>query len=671
MEESSSTPSRPKIFGPRLRSWWLALGVTLLMAFLSGLNFGQAVEHQVLDLWYRLRPAGPPPSDLLIVAIDEPSFQELKLPWPWPRRLQAQLVQRLAEAHARLIIFDVIFADATTPADDDALAQALKEAGNVILGETFDVVQDPRFSRRILVTPHQPLSQAAKGLGLTMVTPDADGVVRRFRTRLGGERALAAVALDLLRSSPAPALPLTGLINYVGPARSIDTVSFYQVIDAERPLPRERLKNRIVLVGRTLEASATPQSQADTFYTPYFGGGGQLMSGVEIHANIIHTLLTGTGGREVRGLRYVLLLGGISLLVSLLLGRWRPLGGLAVTLGVIFLIFLTSLGLFLQLHLWLPPVFLSGSLGLVYTGHVLGHYFMEAREKRWLRQAFARYVSPSVVETLSAHPERLELGGEEVEVTVLFADLEGFTHISETMSPQDLIRLLNEYFSPMTRIIMAHQGTLDKYIGDAIMALWGAPLALPDHAQRACRTALEMQAAMAELQGEWAKRGLPLLAARVGIHSGPVIAGNVGSRERFNYTVLGDTVNLASRLEGVNKVYGTRILLSQETWHRVKDDFWGREIDLVQVVGRVQPVALYELLGPLPAAGLPAWLKDYEAGRRAYLERRWEEASRAFEAVLACKPGDRPAQIFLERCRRFAAAPPPPEWQGVYVLPGK
>jgi adenylate cyclase len=671
MTDASPPTLLSRLFGPRLRSLYLALTVTVLMACLSSLNFGQAVEHQVLDLWYRLRPVTPLPPDLLIVAIDEPSFQELKLPWPWPRGLHARLVRRLAEAQARLIIFDVIFADPTAEAEDNVLAQAVKEAGNVILGETFEVVQDPRFSRRILISPHQPLSQAAKGLGLTMVTPDADGVVRRFRTHLGGRPSLAATALDRLRPESAPHSPRAGLINFQGPARSIETVSFYQVIDEERPLPPERLKDRLVLVGRTLEASATPQSQADTFYTPYFGGGGQLMSGVEIHANIIHTLLTGTSGREVGGLGFILLMGGILLPVSLLLGRWRPLPGLGLMVGLVACAFSASLLLFLRLHLWLPPVFLSGGLALVYTGQVLGHYLVEAREKRWLRQAFGRYVSPVVVATLSAHPDRLALGGEEVEVTVLFSDLEGFTHISENMSPQDLIRLLNEYFSPMTRIIMAHQGTLDKFIGDAIMALWGAPLPLADHALRACRAALAMQEAMGKLQGEWAKRGLPRLAARIGIHSGSVIAGNVGSRERFNYTVLGDTVNLASRLEGVNKIYGTRILLSQETYRRIKDELLTRELDMVQVVGRLQPVTLYELLGPFPADGIPSWLQDFQAGRLAYRERRWQEAARAFEAVLAHKPGDPPAQLFLERCRRFASAPPPPEWRGVFVLPVK
>jgi adenylate cyclase len=239
------------------------------------------------------------------------------------------------------------------------------------------------------------------------------------------------------------------------------------------------------------------------------------------------------------------------------------------------------------------------------------------------------------------------------------------------MSPHALIKLLNDYFSPMTQIIMANRGTLDKYIGDAIMALWGAPVPLPDHALRACQAALEMEKAMTELQNDWQMQGLPPLVARLGLHSGSVVAGNVGSRERFNYTVLGDTVNLASRLEGVNKVYGTRILLSDKTCQHVKDRLLVRELDLVQVKGRGRPVTVYELLGAYPPEGNYPWLEYFAAGLQAYRQQQWEEASQAFNEVLRLKPHDRPTQVFLGRCRFFAVAPPPSDWQGVFVLDAK
>lgn len=656
------------ILGPQGRSLGLGLLVSGLMVLLTLFPLGQALENQALDLCYRLRSIQAAPENLLVVAVDEPSFQELKYPWPWPRRLHAELIRRLAQNGARLIVFDIIFADATTAEDDQILTEAVKEAGNVVLGETIEVARDPRFTRQVLVAPLKSLKESARMVGLSMVTPDPDGVVRRFRVRLGGRDTLPAVVARLAEpGAPIPA-DLTGLINYVGPARSIATVSFYQVIDPVRPLPAEHIRGRVVLVGRMLEASATPQAQADAFYTPFFGGGGQLMAGVEIQANILHSLINGSWLRELPAPQKLALLVAFLLLASLVLGRLRPLAGLA--LAALALVFLTAvtLLLFILLRFWIPPVLLGAGLVLVYSGHVLGHYFVEAREKRWLRHAFDRYVSPAVVEIISENPERLELGGEEVEATVLFADLEGFSLLSETMPPKNLIRLLNEYFTPMTQIILAAEGTLDKYIGDAIMALWGAPVSTPDHALKACQAALEMQAAMARLQAEWLARGLPQLNARLGLHSGSVVAGNVGSRERFNYTVLGDTVNLAARLEGVNKIYGTRTLMSENTQRLVADSMLVREIDLVQVKGRAQPVAVYELLGTMPPEGIPFWVGLFGVGLELYRQRHWEEAYRTFEEVLRLRPDDPPSLVFQERCRIYTVSPPAHDWQGIFTL---
>jgi adenylate cyclase len=671
LENSRSPKLQRFLLNRQGRGLVLGLVVAVALVVLSLLPFGQFLENQTLDLYYRLRPAAPPPDNLLIVAIDEPSFQEVALPWPWPRRLHAELVRRLHAAGARLIMFDVIFAGATDPKDDKLFADAIREAGDVVLGQALEVTRDPRFTRRILITPYQPFQQAAKAEGLCTITPDADGVVRRFHLSLAGRETIPLAAFQVVRPGSSLTPTLSGLIDYAGPPRSLDTVSYYQVIDPERPLPSSRIKDRIVVVGNMLEASVTPQAQADAFYTPYFAKQGQLMSGVEIQGNILATLLKGSWGRELALWQWLALLLASILLASLVSVRLKPLGGLIFTAVCLLAMAAATFGLFVLARFWVPPFLICTGLVLVYTGNVLGHYFTEAREKRWLRQAFGRYVAPSVVESIIQHPDRLELGGEELETTVLFADLEGFTHFSEAMAPQALIKLLNDYFTPMTRIIMAHQGTLDKYIGDALMALWGAPVSLPDHALRACRAALEMEQAMAGLQATWQAQGLPLLVARFGLHTGPVVAGNVGSRERFDYTVLGDTVNLASRLEGVNKVYGTRILLSGETSQRVKDQLLVRELDLVQVKGRGQPVTIYELVGAAPAAGNAAWLTVFAEGLAAYRGRQWPEAARAFEEVLQLKPGDRPAQVFLKRCRAYAAAPPPLDWQGVFILESK
>jgi adenylate cyclase len=656
---------------PYGRAVGLGLLAFVLVTALSFLKLGQTLENLAYDLFYRVRPIQAAPPELLIVGIDEGSFQELQRSWPWPRRVHAQLLERLAAAGASCIVLDLLFADPSLPEDDEMLSTAIRKAGNVILIQTFEVTKDPLFFRRVLVHPLESLRQQAKEVGLSMVTPDADGVVRRFRVRLGDLPTLPFAVARSLRPQLAIPADLAGLINYVGPPRSIETISYYQVIDPQRPVPASRIRNRIVLVGRILEASVSPQGQADAFYTPYFAGTGQLMSGVEVQGNILHDLLTGAWLTEIPLTLRLPFCLVVAVLFGFLVARLSPWAGLGVWFASLFSLGGLSLYLFLKWNTWGPPVLLSGGLTLIYGGNVLIQYFHEAQEKRWLRQAFGRYVSPSLVEAITDRPEQLRLGGEEVEVTVLFADLAGFTPLSEEMAPHDLIRLLNEYFSPMTQIILAHQGTLDKFIGDAIMALWGAPVPLPEHARLACTAALKMQAAMRRLQKQWQAEGLPLLSARMGLHSGPVIAGNVGSRERFNYTVMGDTVNLTSRLEGVNKLYGTEILLSEVTCQYVAGAFLVRELDQVQVRGRAQPVTIYELLGPLSDAGPPPWLPLFLSGRAAYRQRDWPQASSYFERVLALKPEDPPAKLYLERCRFYLKQPPPSDWQGIFLLESK
>ena len=426
------------------------------------------------------------------------------------------------------------------------------------------------------------------------------------------------------------------------------------------------IQGKIILIGRIVGASPTPL--ADAFYTPFFAKNGKLMSGVEIHAQVINTLLNQNWGREL-GLFYRL---GLDLLILLLFGflvvRVSPFAAMGVLVGFILLIFGLSFYLFLRVNLWWPPVFLAGGLVVVYGGHIFAHYWIESREKRWLRQAFGQYVSDSLIEAIIASPESLQLGGEEVEATILFADLVGFSSMAETTAPKELIRLLNEYFSAMTEIILAHQGTVDKFIGDAIMAFWGAPLPLADHAMLACETALQMQAAMRPLQAAWESQGFPRIATRIGLHTGPVVAGNVGSKKRFNYTVMGDTVNLAARLEGANKFYGTEIMLSEATYRRLADTFLLRELDLVQVRGRAQPVTIYELISRMPPTGPPAWLKLFAAGRAAFMQGKIPEASARFSEILDLHCDDQPAKVFLKRCQKHLDKPRLSEWKGAFVL---
>ncbi len=665
MPSISDTHPMPHSFRRAALFGLLAFGLITLLGFLTS---GQNLENLALDLGYQLRPVEPPPPGLLIVGIDEASFQELRRPWPWPRRFHAELINRLAKAGARLIIFDVLFADPTDSEDDEIFAQAMRRAGNVILARTIETSEEPRFSRQMVVDPLKRFGQSAAGVALLMVTPDADGVVRRFRLHLGGLETLAALVIRRLR--PQSALPddFSGLIHYLGPPGSIETVSYYQLLDSDQPLPAAKIHDRIVLVGRLLETSFEPLAKIDAFYTPFFAGSRLHMSGVEIQGHIINTLLQGNWGRELSWPLRLVLYFFVLLPFSLLVTRLSPLSGSVALGGSVLLLGGTSFLLFRTQNLWVPPTLLSLGLLTIYVGSMVDYFFREVREKRWLRQAFSRYVSPSLVENIVSHPERLELGGEEVEVTVLFADIENFTAISEDMTPRELILILDEYFDTLTQIILDQQGTVDKYIGDALMCFWGAPLPMPDHAVRACRASLEIKVAIQDLQQSFRERGLPQLSVRLGINSGLVVAGNIGSRERFNYTVMGDTVNLAARLEKANKYYGSKILLSEATHNLVGNTFMARELDHILVKGRVRSVDVYELLDYLPAAGLPVWLQQFADGLAAYRRREWAQALDRFKEVLKLRPDDIPAKLYHGRCFHYLKHPPPPDWQGIHSL---
>jgi adenylate cyclase len=296
------------------------------------------------------------------------------------------------------------------------------------------------------------------------------------------------------------------------------------------------------------------------------------------------------------------------------------------------------------------------------------HYWRTWQEKTFIRRAFAMYLAPQVVNRLLEQPDRLNLGGEAVEATVLFSDLAGFTTFSERLTPHQVIALLNRYLGRFSEIVFDHQGMIDKFIGDAVMAVWGVPLAQADHAGQACRTALAMERAVEELKRrEVGLTGLTV-EVRVGLNSGPMVAGNVGASRFFNYTVLGHEVNLASRLEGLNRVDGTRIILGQGTAELVAEAFELRELDRVRVKGQATPVTVHELQAP--KGGLDQVQAEvnrlYALGRRAYLARRFAEAAGLFDQAQALRPQDGPSRAMAGRCRAYLAAPPEPGWEGIY-----
>jgi adenylate cyclase len=596
-------------------------------------------------------------------------------------------------------------------ADNDArLAEAFRRSGRVVLGGFFefagqpaatlvtDVARVPELSVRAPAgtsldgVPHLPratrahvalpaLAAAAAAAGHVNVLPDADGLPRRVPIGIRVEdRLIPSFGLMVVRTflgarSATVTLAPGGIsevrvgdrslhvdaagqlwVNYLGPPHTIPHVSAADVLAGRAP--RAALDGKIVLVGFTAAGF-------DEIATPF----APVVSGIELQATAIDNVLQGTSLTRpwwvVPAEVAVILVVGV--IVGLLLDRLP--GGRAVTAAAVLAVAYAwaTQRLFVERGLALGAVYPLGAFVFCTLGGAVYKSLVEEGEKRRVRHAFRHYLNPEVIELVAQDPERLRLGGERRNVTLLFSDVRDFTGIAESLAPEAVGELLNTYLGAMTEIVFRHAGLLDKYIGDAVMAFWGAPVAVADHAARCCRAALDMVAALEDLHRRWREVGLPLLEIRIGIDTGDAVVGNFGSAERFSYTAMGDHVNLASRLEGLNKLYGTRILVSDQTRRAIGEEFVCREIDLVRVKGRAQAVAVHELLGRRAdhddtlarrAATFTVALADYR--RRA-----WSEAIARLEALAAEDPADGAVGPFLDRCRHLRSAPPGEGWDAV------
>jgi adenylate cyclase len=531
------------------------------------------------------------------------------------------------------------------------------------------------------------LTSAAAGGGYFNMIPDPDGTVRWVPLALAYGPDIFApmtlVALQHYRDKPPLGITLSRLgvrqirlgrdiipvdafgrmfINFLGPPGAFPSYSAARVMDGS--LPPEALKDKLVLLG------ATAVGIYDLRVTPFSG----ICPGLEIQATVVDNILRRDFIRTPANtfLTTLSIILAIGLIFGLLLPRLSAVGAIAITLIVAqaYLIFnyLAFRDFGLQLEVFYPLLEVAG----VYTGITLQRFLAEERARVRLKKAFQSYVAPEVVNQIIRHPEKLRLGGERRELSILFSDIRGFTTLSETMDPEALVEVLHEFLDPMSEIIVKHGGTIDKYIGDAIMALFGAPLELPDHSRRVCRTALEMVQSLRALDQEWLERGRPTLKVGIGINSGPVAVGNMGSSRLFDYTAIGDNVNLASRLEGLNKFYGTEILASAATVQHLGDGFVFREVDLVRVKGKKQPIAIYEILaeGP-PEPDLARFLEAYGEGLRLFRGCAWEEAREAFQAALELNPMDFVCSHYLQCVEKFSQKPPGPDWDGVTTMSEK
>lgn len=479
------------------------------------------------------------------------------------------------------------------------------------------------------------------------------------------------------------------IINYAGPQRMFPYIKASSLIDpdSENLIIYERtydknenrwggqyeskeVSRKEFLKDKILIAGATAIGVYDLRVTPFE----ENFPGVETHANVVDNLLRrdflSTDIQEPINMPIFLLIFGV--LISFVLSRVGAVWGFCFTLLCLIAITFVDRQFFFEKGVVVSvafPFLLAFNLYLLVTFY---KYFTEERGRKELRQTFSKYVSPQIVSEILKDPKNLELGGKKEEITVFFSDVRGFTTISEKLDPKDLSDLLNSYLTPMTELVFSNQGTLDKYIGDAIMAFFGAPIPLKDHAKHACRSSLQQLEKLERLRKEYKEKNMPDIDIGIGLNSGEASVGNMGSETVRNYTVMGDTVNLAARLEGITKEYGVRIVISESTYELVKDVFICRLLDSVRVKGKLKPVKIYELLGETKVDETTMQMKQgFEAAFQLYQAKRFKEALDGFKAVLEITPTDKASEIYIERCQNFIESPPPEDWDGVYVMTKK
>lgn len=557
---------------------------------------------------------------------------------------------------------------------------------------------DPRniesLSSQIAIIPHGGLLESLSGrssLGHFLANADADSVIRRalvvveYRgsiypslaamavdAYLGGGQLIADGELGLrIRDKEARIdFPISSdgntLLRYYGGDRVFPYIDMADVMSKDPVIQakmKDQLKGKIVFIGATAEG--LKDIRANPFTARY--------PGVEIHATVASNLLR--NHFLVRDSRYFiygyLFIIALGLVVAVLVFNAHPVLVFPVILALLVAFQFAAHELFFVEGVIVPTILPSiSALTVLFTG-VFYRYFTEEKEKRQVRTAFSRYVSGPVVEEILMDPSKLKLGGQKKVLTVMFCDLMGFTKLSENMDATQLTTLLNEYFTRMTKIILRNKGTLDKYMGDAVMCFWGAPLDIPNHAELACQSALEMSGELDKINHEWKLRYGITIGLRIGVHSGEMNVGNMGSEQVFSYTVMGDNVNLGSRLEGVNNVYGTTVIVSGDTAKLVGNKFVFRALDKVQVKGKEEAVEILELVSSsAERKSHEEWLHAFDAGLQAYRTADWDGAQAYFSTCLQLKADDQPARVFLERIKELRACPKE-KWDGVWKMNSK
>lgn len=653
-----------------------------------------------------------------LILIDQASLDwaaaENQLSWPWMRQAYIPILQFCRRAGARAVVFDMLYTESSMYGvdDDELFGAVIGESHDTILGvfSGQQAVQATNWppdaprppwaihglaewltpARRARLTdpgaafPVPQLRANAAALGAVRLDPDRDGVFRRiapfrlFDDQIVPTLGLAAFLLDRSREGP-PALSVREnvleianaripidqfgrvILRYRGPSGTHEAFSAAAVIQSELRLQSGEaptidpavFRDKFVFLG------ASAPGLKDLKPTPVDGD----YPGVEIHATLLDNLLEADAMRDAPIPWVIAFLLGLSSAAGALMCATSGSGKAAALFAIVLPVPALAGSAAYGAGLWWPIAAPTAATAVALVGGVIVNYATEGRQKRFIKSAFKHYLGEAVIDQIIADPTKLRLGGERRELTMFFSDLEKFSSFSEKLEPPQLIDLLNAYLTDMGQVLMEEGGYIDKYIGDAIVAFWNAPLSQPDHAARALRAALRCQRLLREKQAHFSSMaaGMPV-RMRIGLNTGDVVVGNMGSQERFNYTMLGDAANLASRLEGANKAFGTFILASERTWTAAQGAVAGREIGLIRVVGRAQPVRVFEPMD-LRHEYLPAWVHDFENALRAVREKRWADAIGLFEKI----PDDPPSRAYLRKLRDLNGA----DWDGIWNLTEK
>jgi adenylate cyclase len=607
-----------------------------------------------------------------LVYLDEQSAKQLHQPIDdvWNRALHVRLVDRLTQDNARLVFYDIVF-DQPAPdlAADVAFSDSIQRNGKVILGATLEKIERMGgVSRKTVAAPTKPLRKAAAGWGILAFDPvDPDYGVRQIflGTSLVPSatwKAAQVLGAGITRESRETAVNLW--VNYYGPRDTFPSINFAQALDPEG-LPPGYFKDKIVLIGGRSTVGSLALGR-DEFATPYSTSSHQFSPGLEIHATILLNLLRGEwltrmseNWESILVVVTGLLVAGLGVLRPTLATLSALLASVAIGCCACWIVW--SKRIWLD---WMVPVAVQIPFGLVWS--VGSQYLLESRRRKELRRAFGFYLSPQMADKIANSDFDLRPGGEIVEATVIFTDLESFTTLSEDLDPAEVSAILIAYFEQTTRCILEKKGTIIKYVGDAVMAAWGAPIKEPAHASRAAEAACDLRA-LTEIEVRGRK-----LRTRIGVNSGKVLAGNLGSSFRFDYTMIGDTTNFASRLESLNKYLGTQILISEAVREQLDGKFNTRSLGEFRVAGKVHSICIHELLGRGDAdSEQRAWIEAFEAGLDKFRTGKFSDAADLMSRVCQLRGGsDGPAEFYLRKIA-IVRGQDVKNWNGIIELSEK